>query len=245
MRADRREPELLRYVVEKGSIAVDGVSLTVADVDDDGFSVSLIPETLERTTLGPAAPGRRGEPGGGRAGEVRREAGRVAHERRPRRSAPIEEAHRGHPRRQDGRGLRRRGPRERGRPHARGAVRHARGDQLHGQGGARADLPGADPRALRRARPRPDGGQERVAASRPRSRSRSRRARASPPASPPHDRAHTIQVAIDPALEPERPRPAGPHLPAEGQGRRRARAHRPDRGRASTWRGWPASTRPA
>ena len=51
-------PELLRYVVEKGSIAVDGVSLTVADVDADGFSVALIPETLERTTLGTAAPGR-------------------------------------------------------------------------------------------------------------------------------------------------------------------------------------------
>jgi riboflavin synthase len=51
-------PEVLRYVVEKGSIAVDGVSLTVAEVDGDGFSVSLIPETLERTTLGDAGPGR-------------------------------------------------------------------------------------------------------------------------------------------------------------------------------------------
>ena len=51
-------PELLRYVVEKGSIAVDGVSLTVASVDDSGFAVSLIPETLDRTTLGRAAPGR-------------------------------------------------------------------------------------------------------------------------------------------------------------------------------------------
>ncbi|MEA2479315.1 MAG: riboflavin synthase [Thermoleophilaceae bacterium] len=50
--------DVLRYVVEKGSIAVDGVSLTVASVDDDGFTVSLIPETLERTTLGSAAPGR-------------------------------------------------------------------------------------------------------------------------------------------------------------------------------------------
>jgi riboflavin synthase len=49
--------ELLRYVVEKGSIAVNGVSLTVVDVGDDWFSVSLIPETLERTTLGNAAPG--------------------------------------------------------------------------------------------------------------------------------------------------------------------------------------------
>ncbi|WP_205698647.1 riboflavin synthase [Conexibacter sp. SYSU D00693] len=51
-------PELLRYVVEKGSVCVDGVSLTVARVDDDGFDVSLIPETLERTTLGAAAPDR-------------------------------------------------------------------------------------------------------------------------------------------------------------------------------------------
>jgi riboflavin synthase len=51
------DPELLRYVVEKGSIAVDGVSLTVAAVDGDRFDVSLIPETLERTTLGAAAEG--------------------------------------------------------------------------------------------------------------------------------------------------------------------------------------------
>jgi riboflavin synthase len=49
--------ELLRYVVEKGSIAVDGVSLTVAEVDGTGFAVSLIPETLERTTLAAAGPG--------------------------------------------------------------------------------------------------------------------------------------------------------------------------------------------
>ena len=48
---------LLRYVVEKGSIAVDGVSLTVASVSPDTFAVSLIPETLERTNLGAAAPG--------------------------------------------------------------------------------------------------------------------------------------------------------------------------------------------
>jgi riboflavin synthase len=51
-------PELLRYVVEKGSIAVDGVSLTVSAIDEDSFSVSLIPETLERTTLGSATVGR-------------------------------------------------------------------------------------------------------------------------------------------------------------------------------------------
>jgi len=51
-------PELLRYVAEKGSIAVDGVSLTVARVDDEGFDVWLIPETTQRTNLGGAATGR-------------------------------------------------------------------------------------------------------------------------------------------------------------------------------------------
>ena len=51
------DPELLRYVVPKGSIAVDGVSLTVAELLDDAFTVSLIPETLERTTLGRAQAG--------------------------------------------------------------------------------------------------------------------------------------------------------------------------------------------
>ena len=49
--------DLLRYVVAKGSIAVNGVSLTVVEVGDDWFSVSLIPETLERTTLGNAGTG--------------------------------------------------------------------------------------------------------------------------------------------------------------------------------------------
>ncbi len=44
--------QLLRYVVEKGSITVDGVSLTVVDVLDDGFTVAVIPHTCEVTTLG-------------------------------------------------------------------------------------------------------------------------------------------------------------------------------------------------
>jgi riboflavin synthase len=51
-------PELLRYVVEKGSVAVDGVSLTVAELGSESFSVALIPETQERTNLGKAQPGR-------------------------------------------------------------------------------------------------------------------------------------------------------------------------------------------
>jgi riboflavin synthase len=50
-------PELLRYCVEKGSITVDGVSLTVADVDETGFDVALIPHTLEVTTLGELSTG--------------------------------------------------------------------------------------------------------------------------------------------------------------------------------------------
>ena len=49
--------DLLRYLVPKGSITVDGISLTVVDVLADGFTVSLIPETLARTTLGSRQPG--------------------------------------------------------------------------------------------------------------------------------------------------------------------------------------------
>ncbi len=52
-------PELLRYVVDKGSVALNGVSLTVAELGPEWVEVSLIPETLERTNLGDAAPGER------------------------------------------------------------------------------------------------------------------------------------------------------------------------------------------
>lgn len=52
-------PELLRYVVDKGSITLSGVSLTVAELGNSWAEVSLIPETLERTNLGEAAPGDR------------------------------------------------------------------------------------------------------------------------------------------------------------------------------------------
>jgi riboflavin synthase len=50
-------PEILRYVVSKGSIALDGVSLTVATLDGDAFSVALVPHTKAVTTLGQAGPG--------------------------------------------------------------------------------------------------------------------------------------------------------------------------------------------
>jgi riboflavin synthase len=50
-------PDLLRYCVEKGSIALDGVSLTIAALRDDGIEIALVPFTLEHTTLGTAARG--------------------------------------------------------------------------------------------------------------------------------------------------------------------------------------------
>ncbi|HEY4778914.1 MAG TPA: riboflavin synthase [Solirubrobacterales bacterium] len=50
-------PDLLRYAVDKGSITLDGVSLTVAELGEGWVEVSLIPETLERTNLGELAPG--------------------------------------------------------------------------------------------------------------------------------------------------------------------------------------------
>jgi riboflavin synthase len=49
--------DLMRYCVEKGSIAVDGISLTIFDLDDDSFSVAVIPHTAAVTTLGSKGPG--------------------------------------------------------------------------------------------------------------------------------------------------------------------------------------------
>jgi riboflavin synthase len=57
LRIDEGESGLGRYLVEKGSIAVNGVSLTVSALHDDGFEVSLIPETLQRTNLGAVVVG--------------------------------------------------------------------------------------------------------------------------------------------------------------------------------------------
>jgi riboflavin synthase len=50
-------PELLRYTIDKGSITLSGVSLTIAELGEDWVEVSLIPETLERTNLGAVGPG--------------------------------------------------------------------------------------------------------------------------------------------------------------------------------------------
>ena len=242
--------DLRRYVVERGSVALDGVSLTVAALDRHAaFEVSLSPR---RSSARRSATRRRGGSSTSRwtcspaTSSDSCQSSRTEEQpddRKPdgtrdddsegsRRGQPLRDdrgGDRGDPPRPHGRRLRRRGPRERGRPRARGPVRHSRGGQLHGQGGARADLPGADPGALRRARPRPDGGQERgAAADRVHGLDRGRRGRhdrdlgARPrPHRPGRDR---------PALEARGPRPARPRLPAQGQGGRRARAHRPHRG---------------
>ena len=53
------EPEFADWLVEKGSVAIDGVSLTVVGVGERGFDVALIPHTLEATTLGSLGPGDR------------------------------------------------------------------------------------------------------------------------------------------------------------------------------------------
>jgi riboflavin synthase len=49
--------DVLRYCVEKGSVTIDGVSLTVAELASDAFAVALVPHTLEATTLSTLAPG--------------------------------------------------------------------------------------------------------------------------------------------------------------------------------------------
>jgi riboflavin synthase len=52
-------PDVLKYTVEKGSITIDGISLTIVSLDDAGFTVAVIPHTMEVTTLGVRRPGDR------------------------------------------------------------------------------------------------------------------------------------------------------------------------------------------
>ena len=215
-------------------MALDGVSLTVSALREDGFSVSLIPETLKRTNLGEIGEGAHVNIEVdifAKHVERARDYRRHEHERFPDNHAVRDDraGDRGHPRGQDGRRLRRRGPRERGRPDAGGAVRDSRGDQLHGQGGPRPDLPVADGRALRRAGAGPDGRQERVAVRnavhglRRGARGRDHRhLRARP--RPHHPGGHRPG---EPAVGP---RPARPRVPAQEPRGRRARAGGADRG---------------
>ncbi len=234
-------PEVLRYVVEKGSIAVDGVSLTVARIDGEGFDVSLIPETLERTTLGSAVEGHAGEPRGRRPREVRREAPRAPTAAgfakllgmSPTKHSPfatIEEAL------ED--------------------IRQGKmvvvcdDEDRENEGDLTMAAQFATPEAVNFMAKEGRGliclsltaerceelGLDLMAAKNespfetPFTVSIEAREGVTTGISAP-DRARTIQVAIDPESSPARPRPAGPRLPAEEPRRRRARARRPDRGR--------------
>ncbi len=75
-------PAVMRYVVEKGSIAVDGISLTVAKVGPQGFTTAIIPQTESVTTLKDKPRWRSCEPGGGHARQVRRALRCRLHRRR-------------------------------------------------------------------------------------------------------------------------------------------------------------------
>ena len=84
--------ELMRYLVEKGSVAVDGVSLTVSGLSPPRFTVALIPFTLEVTDLGSETAGRSGERRGRRHGQVRGGPAEGGHrERRERMSETTEQ----------------------------------------------------------------------------------------------------------------------------------------------------------
>ena len=116
--------EVLRYVVEKGSIAVDGISLTVAELAPTPSSVSLIPETARAHHWG-AEPRDDRQPRGRRANVEYVEGWWSPMSANQHAVLDDRGRDRGHPPGQDGRRLRRRGPRERGRPRDGRPVRHA------------------------------------------------------------------------------------------------------------------------
>ena len=203
---DRRRPSCCATCVEKGSIAVDGVS-SPSPRSTRTASGRAVPHTLEVTTLGALAPG----------DAVNLEVDVLAKyvERCSRRNAarrtdePREHVRpdvpfatdrggdRGHPPGPVRGRRRRRGPRERGRPHDRGAVRDARGGQLHGHARARPDLPLPHGGALRRARPAADDEHNESPLGTAFTVTIEAREGITTGISA-HDRSHTIQVAIDP-----------------------------------------------
>ncbi len=218
-------PELLRYVVEKGSIAVDGISLTVAAVTETRFSVSLIPETLERTNLGAAAPG---QPVNLEVDVLAKYVEKLVTAV----SGPFSTVEEAIEDIRAGRMVVVCDDEDRenegdltmaaqfGTPEAINFMAtHGRGLICLALTPERCDELGLDLMAAKNESPfetaftvsieARDGVTTGISAA---------------------DRARTIQVAIDPHSRAARPRPARPHLPAEGQARRRARAHRPDRG---------------
>ena len=234
--------ELLRYCVEKGSIAVEGVSLTVAALDDDAFAIALVPHTLAATTLGELAPGRRGQPRGRRAREVRRAPARAATIRAVRSHRwPLAEAHARSPR-----------SRRRSRTSAQGKFvvvvddedRENEGDltiaaqfatpeaiNFMATHGARPDLPLPHRGALRRARAAADDRPQRDAV-RHRVHGLGRGARGR------HDR-HLGRTTARTRSRSRSTRPRPPHdlvqpghvFPLRARAGRRAPARRPDRGR--------------
>ena len=222
--------------------------LTVVAVDDASFDVSLIPETLERTSLGSRRAGHARQPGGRPPGQVRREAVRSPHlsmsTRATTQFATVEEAL------EDiAAGRMVVVVDDEDRENEGDLVMAAEfvtpdGDQLHGHPRARLDLPGAHARALRRARPRAHGAEERDGA--PDAVHRDDRG--------PRGRDHRHQRGRPRAHDPRRGRPG------QGPGRhRRGRPRQPAQGRApaaswsapgtprrrSTWRGWPGCSRRA
>ena len=245
---------LSRYVVEKGSITVDGVSLTVSGLGHDWFEVSLIPTTLQLTTLGAGRSRHPGEPRGRHHRQIRRAAdgsgGAITAARRwfilervingsspgPAKGGIDDEAglrragggrHRGG---QGRRRHRRRGPRERGRPHLRRREGHPGTGRVHGALHLRLSVRAARRRGLRHARPAADvRGQPGQARHRlHRHRRRERRCRNRHFGIRPGDHhAH----ARRPDQCRRRLHPARPRGSAARQGRRRAAPPRPHRGR--------------
>ena len=230
---------LARYVVEKGSITVDGVSLTVVEVGPDWFTVSLIPTTLAVTTLGRNAGRRHRQPRGRRDRQVRREAGcGGADSDRDSGMSALPTA----PDTADGGvrldAIRTPSPRSRA---GRAVVvvddedRENEGDLIFAasEGDARAGRL-HDPPHLRRhlradagAGPRParaaaDDARQRGPAAAPRTRSRSTPATASTTGISAADRAHTIRVLADSATEPYELTRPGHVFPLRGRRRRRA-----------------------
>ena len=248
--------EILRYVIMKGPVAIDGISLTVMAKDDRvvlrlaGAVHAGAHEPRRAQARGPREPRdghhrplRRGDAGRPQAtGLADRRSngyGRMPQslpnvtEKEVRRSkglATIEEAIEEF---RNGRFViiiddeDRENEGDLTHP---GAVRDARGHQLHGEVRPRPDLRADDGGAARRAAHPDDGEPQRLATSARRSPSASRRAPASPPASRAADRARTVQVLIDPKTQAERPGDARPHVPAARARGRRPRPRRPDRG---------------
>ena len=236
------DPALLRYVVEKGSIAVDGVSLTVAAVDDSTVRRLAHPRDAGAHDPGHGRAGRPREPGGRRAGQVRREAdvayrgGQMSAQQTA--FSTIEEAIEDI---RDGKMVVVVDAEDReNEGDLTMAAQFATPDAInfmatHGRGlicltltGDRCEELGLDLMAAKNESPFETAFTVSIEAREGVSTGISA-----------HDRARTIQVAIDPALAPARPGPARPRVPAQGQGRRACSSAPARPRRPWTWPAWP------